>query len=48
MARLEVVCKDCNKPFSISDAEQKWLKDNGLQNFKRCKECRKKRRERRE
>ena len=45
MAAIKVVCKDCNKPFSISDKEQEWLKEKGLKPFKRCKECRKKRRQ---
>lgn len=41
--RMNVICKDCNKPFSISEEEQNWLKERNLQPFKRCKECRKKR-----
>lgn len=47
MERMQVICKDCGKPFSISVEEQKWLEEHGLQPFKRCSECRKKRREQR-
>ena len=42
---IEVKCKDCNKPFTISAEELDWLSSKGLQPFKRCKACRKKRRE---
>ncbi len=37
--------KDCKKSFIISAGEAKWLKDKGLELFKRCPECRKRRRE---
>lgn len=37
--------KECKKSFSISAEEAKWLKDKGLELYKRCPECRKKRRE---
>lgn len=38
--RLERTCKRCNKPFSISSSEQKWLKDHNLEFFTHCKTCR--------
>lgn len=38
--RINVTCKKCHKPFSISDGQQKWLKDHGLDNFTMCKACR--------
>jgi uncharacterized protein with PIN domain len=44
MARISKVCKDCNKPFSISDKEQEWLRENNLSEFERCSQCREKRR----
>ena len=44
MARLQKVCKECNKPFSINDKQQEWLKVRELQMFERCRECREKRR----
>lgn len=44
MARLLKICKECNKPFSINDKQQEWLKSRELQMFERCKECREKRR----
>lgn len=37
--------KDCNKSFTILPGEVKWLKEHGLEIFKRCPECRKRRRE---
>ena len=45
MAAIKVVCKDCNKPFTISEDELKWLADKGFKPFKRCNECRKKRKQ---
>lgn len=44
MERINAVCKECGKPFSISVEEQNWLKERGFELFKRCKDCRKKRR----
>lgn len=40
-------CKEenCKKEFTISAAEANWLKEKGLELFKRCPECRKRRRE---
>ena len=46
--RLQRVCRTCQKPFSISPAEQLWLKDRELKPFTHCKECRKRRRGRSE
>lgn len=37
--------KDCKKSFTITTKEAKWLKDKGLELYKRCPECRRKRRE---
>lgn len=42
---MKVTCKDCNKQFTISEDELKWLADKGFKPFKRCKECRKKRKQ---
>lgn len=42
---MKVTCKDCNKQFTISEGELKWLADKGFKPFKRCKECRKKRKQ---
>jgi len=40
-------CKEkiCKKSFTISAEEAKWLKDKGLELYKRCPDCRKRRRE---
>lgn len=43
--RVQKVCKECHKPFSISDGELNWLKEKGLMPFERCSACRKKRRD---
>lgn len=43
--RMQRVCHACKKPFSISPAEQLWLKDRELKPFTHCKACRKARRE---
>ena len=42
---MKVTCKDCNKQFTISEDELKWLADKGFKPFKRCKEFRKKRKQ---
>ena len=42
-SRIDVICKECNKPFSISEEEQAWIKERGLALYKRCADCRKKR-----
>lgn len=41
--RINRTCLDCNKPFSISPAEQKYFESKGMEFPKRCSECRKKR-----
>lgn len=41
--RINRTCVDCNKPFSISPAEQKYFESKGMEFPKRCSECRKKR-----
>jgi hypothetical protein len=38
-----IVCKSCNKEFTLSDAQQVWFKDQGFSEPKRCKPCRDKR-----
>lgn len=38
--RISTKCIDCNKPFSISPAEQKYFEEKGLMLPKRCRECR--------
>lgn len=43
--RIVKSCKECQKPFSVSEEELNWLKEKGLAPFERCSECRKKRRE---
>jgi hypothetical protein len=35
--------KDCRKPFTMSVKEAEWLKNKGLEPYKRCPECRMKR-----
>lgn len=46
--RINRTCIDCNKPFSISPAEQKYFESKGMELPKRCSECRKKRGKRQE
>lgn len=41
----EVVCVDCNQPFTLEAGEQKFFADKGLSTPKRCKPCRQKKRE---
>lgn len=41
-------CKDCGRPFTLTEGEVKWYEGKGFPLPKRCKECRKKRREARE
>lgn len=41
--KLQKICKTCNKPFSISDKEQEWLKSKNLKLFEHCRHCRKRR-----
>lgn len=43
--RIQKVCKECHKPFSISESELNWLKSKGFMPFERCSECRRKRRD---
>lgn len=43
--RITTTCVDCNKPFSIPPAEQKYYEEHNLFLPKRCKECRSKRKE---
>ena len=43
--RTVIKCKDCNKPFTLTEEHLQWYKDKGLEPPKRCAECRKKRRE---
>ncbi len=40
MAEIQVICKDCQKEFTLSDAEQKYFLQNGLVLPKRCLACR--------
>lgn len=42
--RITRNCIDCNKPFSIPPAEQKYFDEKGMEYPKRCSECREKRR----
>lgn len=37
---MNLICKDCGKPFSISDEEQAWFEDKGFNIPVRCRECR--------
>lgn len=41
--RITRICIHCNKPFSISPAEQKFFEERGMELPKRCSECREKR-----
>lgn len=43
-----MICKECGKEFEISEGEEKFYKDKGLEKPKRCQECRVKRRIERE
>jgi hypothetical protein len=36
--------RECRQPFTITVKEAEWLKEKGLEPFKRCPDCRKKRR----
>ena len=42
---MYVICRDCGAQFTISENEQRWLRDKGLEPFSRCKDCRQRRRE---
>lgn len=39
-SREQRICKTCNKPFSISEGEMKWIKEHNLAPFTHCKHCR--------
>lgn len=41
--RITRTCVECNKPFSIPPAEQKFFESKGMELPKRCSECRIKR-----
>lgn len=41
--RIIRTCVECNKPFSIPPAEQKFYESKGMELPKRCSECRAKR-----
>lgn len=41
--RITRICVDCNKPFSIPPAEQKYFDEKEMEYPKRCSECREKR-----
>ena len=43
MADITRVCKDCGVEFVITEQNQKWFEDHGLQLPVRCPDCRKKR-----
>ena len=46
MERLfAATCKDCGRPFTLTEGEVKRYEGKGFPLPKRCKECRKKRRE---
>ena len=38
-----IFCKDCGKPFTFDEGEQKYYKKHLLEEPKRCKACRKER-----
>lgn len=37
--RIIIKCKDCNKPFSMTESHFMWFKTKGLETPIRCKEC---------
>jgi hypothetical protein len=45
MDDIEIQCSDCGKMFVFTVGEQKFYKQNGYQNPKRCKTCRQQRKQ---
>lgn len=40
--RIQKICRDCKKPFSLTAEHMKWFEDRNLKPYTRCSECRKK------
>lgn len=40
-------CKECKNSFTYTTSEAEWLREKGLEPYKRCPDCRKARKEKR-